>query len=74
MVKYSFDLMNHQIDKIIILVQNFIYEHIAVIGRNFLTQLLFEGQSNGVRFSSCVCGAALQIIVIEPLPSSKTPS
>lgn len=71
MVKYSFDLMNHQI---IILVQNFIDEHVTVTGRNFLTQLLFEGQSNGVRFSSCVRGAALQVIVIEPLPSSKTPS
>lgn len=61
-------------EKIIILIQNFIYENIMVINRNILTQLLFEGQSNGVRFSFWVCDAALQVIIIEALPSSKTPS
>lgn len=54
---------------LIILIQHFIYEHIIVVNRNFLTQLLFEGQGNGVGLSFRVSDAPLQVGVIEALPS-----
>lgn len=56
-----------------ILVQDFIDEHIVFVHRNFLAQLLLEGQGDGVGFSFGVSDAALQVGVIEALPSSQTP-
>lgn len=56
---------------LIILIQHFIYEHIIVVNRNLLTQLLFEGQGNGVGLSFRVSDAPLQVGVIEALPSSQ---
>lgn len=55
-----------------ILIQYFIYKHIIIVDRDFLTQLLFEGQGNGVGLSLGLSDAAPQVGVIEALPSSQT--
>jgi len=55
-----------------ILIQDFIDKHIIGVDRDFLTQLLFEGQGDGVGLAFGVSAAALQVGVIEALPSSNT--
>lgn len=57
-----------------VLIQDFIDEHIVIINRNLITDLLSEGQSNGVGLSSRVPAAALQVGVVEaPSPTQTSP-
>lgn len=57
---------------LVVLKQDFIYEHVIVADRNLLTELLFEGQGDGVGLSFGVSDATLQVGVVEALPSSQT--
>lgn len=57
---------------LLLLIQDFIYEHIIVVSRHFLTQLLSEGQGDGVGFAFGVFSAALQVVIIKTLPSPQT--
>lgn len=54
-----------------VLVQDLVYEDVIVIHRDLLAQLLSEGQSDGIGLSLGVFHAAIQVRVVETLPSAQ---
>lgn len=56
---------------LLLLVQHLIYEHVVVVDRNTLTQLLFVSQRDCVRLPLGVSDAALQVGVVEALPPAQ---
>lgn len=56
---------------LVILVQHFVDEHVIVVDRNILTQLLFVSQGDSVGLPFRVSDAALQVGVVEAFPPSQ---
>lgn len=56
---------------LILLIQHLVDQHVVVIDRNTLTQLLFVSQCDCVRLPLGVFDAALQVGVVEALPPAQ---
>lgn len=57
---------------VLVLVQDFIDEHVVGVHGDLLTQLFFKGQGEGVGLPTAQSHAALQVRVVETLPSTQT--